>query len=114
MYPLENGYVFQKYYDNKWLDIYTTLREKGYYTSFMHPNTSTFWNREEVYKTGYHIDEYNDINKFPNIETAGGFYSDEGFFEEAVKIMNTYEKKFCTTLVSVTPKLVTPKTPNKI
>lgn len=102
MYPLENGYVFQKYYDNKWLDIYTTLKQSGYYTSFMHPNTSTFWNREEVYNTGYHIDEYNDINRFPNIETAGGFYSDEGFFEEAVNIMNSYEGKFCTTLVSVT------------
>lgn len=102
MYPLENGYVFQKYYNNTWLDIYTTLRQQGYYTSFMHPNTSTFWNREEVYKTGYQIDEYHDIHSFPNIEQAGDFYSDEGFYEEAVKIMNTYDRKFCTTLVSVT------------
>ncbi len=102
MYPLENGYVFQKYYNNTWLDIYSTLKNKGYYTSFMHPNNSTYWNREEVYKNGYHIDEYNDINKFENIEVAGEFYSDEGFFEEAVNIMNTYENNFCTTLVSVT------------
>ena len=102
MYPLENGYVFQKYYGNTWLDIYTTLRNEGYYTSFMHPNTSTFWNREQVYNIGYNIDEYNDINRFANIESAGEFYSDEGFFEEAVKIMNSYEGKFCATLVSVT------------
>ncbi len=102
MYPLENGYVFQKYYNNTWLDIYSTLRENGYYTSFMHPNTSTFWNREEVYNTGYQVDEYNDINSFQNIEQAGEFYSDEGFLEEAVQIMNSYEGKFCTTLVSVT------------
>ncbi len=102
LYPLENGYVFQKYYNNTWFDIYTSLRENGYYTSFMHPNTSTFWNREEVYKTGYHIDEYDDINQFPNIEDAGEFYSDEGFLEEAVKKMELYQGKFCTTLVSVT------------
>lgn len=102
LYPLENGYVFQKYFNNEWLDIYTVLKEQGYYTSFMHPNTSTFWNREEVYNTGYKIDEYNDIRSFPNIEQAGEFYSDEGFFEEAVKIMDSYEGKFCTTLVSVT------------
>ncbi len=102
MYPLENGYVFQKYYNNTWFDIYTTLRDNGYYTSFMHPNTSTFWNREEVYKKGYHIDEYHDINQFPNIEYAGEFYSDEGFLREAVKKMNLYQGKFCTTLVSVT------------
>lgn len=68
----------------------------------MHPNTSTFWNRDEVYHTGYHIDEYNDINSFPNIERAGEFYSDEGFLEEAVNKMKGYEGKFCTTLVSVT------------
>ena len=103
MYPLENGYVFQKYYNNTWLDIYSTLKnKKGYYTSFVHPNSSTFWNRGEVYNTGYHIDEYDDISRFHDIETAGKFYSDEGFLEEAVNIMNTYEGKFCTTLVSVT------------
>ena len=102
LYPLENGYVFQKYYNNDWEDIYTVLRENGYYTSFMHPNTSTFWNRDEVYNKGYKIDEYNDIRSFPEIEQAGEFYSDEGFFEEAVKIMASYEGKFCTTLVSVT------------
>ena len=102
LYPLENGYVFQKYYANTWNDIYTTLRNEGYYTSFMHPNSSTYWNRDAVYHQGYHIDEYYDITKFPNIENAGGFYSDEGFFEEAVNIMNSYEGNFCTTLVSVT------------
>ncbi len=102
MYPLENGYIFQKYYNNTWLDIYTTLKKEGYYTSFMHPNSSTFWNRDEVYHMGYHIDEYNDINQFPNIEIAGEFYSDEGFFKQAVNKMNKYEGNFCTTLVSVT------------
>ncbi len=102
LYPLENGYVFQKYYSNTWQDIYSTLKEEGYYTSFMHPNTSTFWNREEMYKNGYKVDEYNDIESFPDIESAGEFYSDEGFFEEAVQIMSGYEGKFCTTLVSVT------------
>ena len=74
----------------------------GYYTSFMHPNTSTFWNRDEVYHMGYHIDEYNDIDSFPDIEKSGEFYSDEGFLEEAVNKMSAYEGKFCTTLVSVT------------
>ena len=46
----------------------------------MHPNTSTFWNREAVYNEGYNIDEYDDITMFPDIERAGEFYSDEGFF----------------------------------
>lgn len=102
MYPLENGYVFQKYFNNNWLDIYTTLREHGYHTSFMHPYTSEYWNRDSVYKSGYNIDEYSTISSFPNIEKAGGFYSDEGFFDEAVDIIDSYEGNFCTTLVTVT------------
>lgn len=102
MYPLENGYVFQKYYENNWRDIYNILKEEQYYTSFMHPNDSTFWNRDAVYNFGYKIDEYNDIKTFEGIETAGEFYSDEGFFEKAVEIMDSYEEKFCSTLVSVT------------
>ena len=102
LYPLENGYAFQKYATNDWNDIYSTLRSKGYYTSFMHPNVSTFWNREEVYKTGYKVDEYDDINAFSNIESAGEFYSDEGFFLEGVKKMKGYHGKFCTTMVSIT------------
>ena len=102
MYPLENGYVFQKYYGNTWYDIYSTLKNAGYYTSFMHLNTSTFWNREAVYNEGYNIDEYDDITMFPDIERAGEFYSDEGFLDEAVNIMSNYEGNFCTTLVTVT------------
>lgn len=102
MYPLENGYVFQKHYGNTWYDIYSTLKNAGYYTSFMHPNTSTFWNREAVYNEGYNIDEYDDITMFPDIERAGEFYSDEGFLDEAVNIMSNYEGNFCTTFVTVT------------
>ncbi len=102
MYPLENGYVFQKYYNNNWLDIYTTLRNYGYHTSFMHPNTGKYWNRDEVYNYGYNIDEYHTISSFSNIEKAGEFYSDESFFDEAINIIDSYEGKFCTTLITVT------------
>lgn len=102
LYPLENGQVFQKYYNNTWSDIYSILKNNNYYTSFMHPNTSTFWNREAVYNTGYEIDEYDDILAFDDIENAGEFYSDEGFLLSAIDIMNSYDKKFITTLVSVT------------
>ena len=28
MFPLENGRVFQKYYDNDWNDMYTLLKNK--------------------------------------------------------------------------------------
>lgn len=95
MYPLENGRVFQKYFSNKWFDMYSQLKENGYYTSFMHPNVNTFWNRYLVYNTGYKIDEYNDISHFDsNGEMAGEFFSDEQFLTQAVYKMESYEKPF--------------------
>lgn len=95
MYPLENGRAFQKYYENKWSDLYSTLRENGYYTSFMHPNVNTFWNRYVVYNSGYKINEYNDITKFNNNgEMAGEFFSDEQFFSQAVDKMQNYDNPF--------------------
>ncbi len=95
MYPLENGRVFQKYFSNKWDDIYSELKENGYYTSFMHPNVNTFWNRYLVYNTGYKIDEYNDISKFnSNGEMAGEFFSDEQFLTQAVYKMTDYKEPF--------------------
>ena len=95
MYPLENGRVFQKYFSNKWNDIYSELKENGYYTSFMHPNVNTFWNRYLVYNTGYKIDEYNDISMFnSNDEMAGEFFSDEQFLTQAVYKMTDYKEPF--------------------
>lgn len=103
LYPLENGRVFQKYYNNQWDDLYSILKENGYSTSFMHPNVSTFWNRYAVYNKGYHIDEYNDISQFiEKGEFAGEFFSDENFLEQSVEILKTYSQPFCTMLVSVT------------
>ena len=102
LFPLENGMVFQRYYDNEWYDIFSEVKSEGYYTSFMHPNVSDFWNRYAVYNKGYKIDEYNDITQFDNNgEWAGGFFSDEQFFIQAAQKMADYEEPFCSLLVSV-------------
>lgn len=103
MFPLENGRVFQKYYNNKWFDLFSQLEDNGYYTSFMHPNVSDFWNRYHMYSLGYKVNEYNDISKFDsNGEMAGEFFSDEQFFSQSVEKTAEYKEPFCTMLVSVT------------
>lgn len=102
MYPLENGMAFQKYFANNWYDIYQDLKAEGYYTSFMHPNVSTFWNRYEVYHKGYKIQEYNDIDQFDsNGQMAGEFFSDEQFLVQSVEKMKEYQQPFASMLVSV-------------
>lgn len=102
MYPLENGRVYEKYFKNKYDDIYSTLKENGYYISAMHANINTFWNRHIMYLENYSVDEYNDDTKFNSYgETAGGWFPDEHFFTQAVDMMSKYEEPFCSMLISV-------------
>lgn len=101
-YPLENGRVYQKYFKNTWDSLYSDLKKEGYYTSFMHPNVNTFWNRYLIYNNNYGINEYNDISKFDSHgEMAGEFFSDEQFFVQAVEKMSTYDKPFSTMMVAI-------------
>ena len=101
-YPLENGRVYQKYFKNTWDSLYTDLNKQGYYTSFMHPNVNTFWNRYLIYNNNYGINEYNDISQFDSKgEMAGEFFSDEQFFIQAVEKMSTYKLPFCTMMVAI-------------
>ena len=102
MYPLENGRVFQKYYHNDWQDIFSVLNNEGYYTSSMHPNVNTFWNRILVYKNSYKVDEYDDIDSFnTNGEMAGEFFSDEQFLLQAVDKIKNYNTPFLSMMISI-------------
>lgn len=102
LYPLENGRVFQKYFHNTWNDLYSILEQNGYYTSFMHPNVNTFWNRYLVYHKGYNIKEYNDISVYEDRgEMAGEFFSDEQFLVQSVPKLQSYENPFCAMLVTI-------------
>ena len=102
MYPLENGRVYQKYYHNDWLDLYSILQNQGYYTAAMHPNVNTFWNRILVYKNSYKVNEYDDIYNFnSNGEMAGEFFSDEQFLIQAVNKMNYFKEPFLCMMIAI-------------
>ena len=102
MYPLENGRVYQKYYHNDWQDFYSVLNKEGYYTSSMHPNVNTFWNRILVYKNSYKVDEFDDIYSFnANGEMAGEFFSDEQFLLQAVDKMQNFNNPFLCMMISI-------------
>ena len=103
MFPLENGRVFQKYYDNDWNDMYSLLKEEGYFSAVMHPNVNTYWNRFNVYNKGYKVDRYYDINDFEdNGDMAGEFFSDEQFYLQAIDKLKEIDGNYIATLIGVT------------
>ena len=102
LYPLENGRVFQKFYSNEWNDMYSLLKEEGYFSAVMHPNVNTYWNRFNVYNKGYKIDRYYDINDFEsNGDMAGEFFSDEQFYLQAIDKLKEIDGNYIATLIGI-------------
>ena len=102
-YPTENGEAFSKYYSNKYDDIYSSLKNNGYYNVYAHGNYPNFWNRKNVYsklpidKT-YFKDDFEDRS-----EMIRTYLADELLYRQMVDKMVEISKEntpFLTTLVA--------------
>jgi len=100
-YPMENGMSFSKYFLNTYDNIFKMFNNKKYYTSYMHGNVASFWNRGNVYSR-MNLDETVFIDKFEDTtEMISGYLSDQLFYKQAVeKIKQQQTEPFMTFLVS--------------
>ena len=99
-YPMENGMSFSKYFLNKYDNIFEMFNRKNYYTSYMHGNVASFWNRGNFYSrmnlnNAVFLDKFKDQS-----EMISGFLSDELFYRQAVEKMKNQDVPFMTFLVS--------------
>ena len=102
LYPLENGSVYQFYAGNTWKSMLNEPKDAGYFTSFMHANTKSFWNRYNVYTRSTKVDVFEDIESFlPMDEKTNHWLSDEKFYERAVPILEKYKEPYLTNIVAV-------------
>ena len=100
-YPMENGMSYSKYFLNTYDNIFKMFNNKKYYTSYMHGNVASFWNRGNVYSR-MNLDETVFIDKFEDTtEMISGYLSDQLFYKQAVeKIKQQQTEPFMTFLVS--------------
>lgn len=99
-YPMENGMSYSKYFLNKYDNIFETFNNKNYYTSYMHGNVGTFWNRENVYSR-MNIDEISFIDKFEDqSEMIAGFLADELLYKQGVQKIKEQETPFMNFIVA--------------
>ena len=100
MYPLENGLSFSKYYNVEYDDLFSIMTENDYYTSYIHGNVGSFWNRDKVY-TRFNIDEINFIEDFHDTsELIMGYLSDELLYKQTVEKLEKYEEPFFANILS--------------
>lgn len=99
-YPMENGMSYSKYFLNKYDNIFEMFNNKNYYTSYMHGNVGTFWNRENVYSR-MNIDEISFIDKFEDqSEMIAGFLADELLYKQGVQKIKEQETPFMNFIVA--------------
>lgn len=99
-YPMENGMSFSKYFLNTYDNIFEMFNSKDYYTSYMHGNVASFWNRGNVYSR-MNLNDTVFLDKFEDqSEIISGYLSDELFYKQAVEKMQNQDTPFMTFLVS--------------
>lgn len=103
LYPLSRGAVFFTHGQNEYNAMPEILNKKGYYTSVLHANNKSFWNRDQMYKSlgfdhfygeeAYEVTEENSI---------GWGLKDKPFFEQSIKYLQTMEQPFYTKFITLT------------
>ncbi|MCP3741407.1 LTA synthase family protein [Rossellomorea sp. BNER] len=103
LYPLNRGAVFFTHSGNEFESMTERLNENGYFTSTMHANNKSFWNRDIMYNaleyqrfysiTDYEVTEDNSVN---------WGMKDIPFFEQSVDHMKEMEQPFYTKMITLT------------
>ncbi|VEF47802.1 sulfatase [Bacillus freudenreichii] len=103
LYPLSRGAVFFTHSGNELNSLAQNLGERGYFTSAMHANNKSFWNRDIMYKAiGYdYFYSASDYEITPDISVGWGM-KDIPFFEQSVDLMKEMPKPFYTKMITLT------------
>jgi lipoteichoic acid synthase len=103
LYPLNRGAVFFTHSGNEFESMTEKLGENGYFTTAMHANNKSFWNRDIMYDSlgyerfyslpDYEVTEENSVN---------WGMKDMPFFEQSVEHMKEMPQPFSTKMITLT------------
>ncbi|GIN85486.1 lipoteichoic acid synthase-like YqgS [Heyndrickxia sporothermodurans] len=103
LYPLNRGAVFFTHASNKYNSLATKLNENGYYTSGMHANNKSFWNRDIMYKSlGYQKFYSSNSYTITDENSVGWGMKDIPFFQQSVDLMKEMPKPFYAKMITLT------------
>jgi lipoteichoic acid synthase len=103
LYPLGRGAVFFTHGSNEYTATPEIISEHGYYSSVLHANNKSFWNRDIMYESlGY--DKFFDIQSYEVEEenSIGWGLKDKEFFEQSVDLLNSQPQPFYSKLITLT------------
>ncbi|WYP27127.1 LTA synthase family protein [Alkalihalobacillus sp. FSL W8-0930] len=103
MFGRDSGSVFFTHGGNEYNALPELLSDKGMYSSVMHANNKSFWNRDIMYQSlGY--DQFFDVNSYEvNEENSVGWgLKDVDFFEQSIDLLQSQPKPFYTKFITLT------------
>ncbi|KUO60483.1 MAG: hypothetical protein APF84_06395 [Gracilibacter sp. BRH_c7a] len=104
IYPRPRGAISTGYTGVKYPSLPRLLQSKGYKAVTFHPNTATFWRRDNLYPC-LGFDSYFDESFYQNEDPVGRWgSSDEILFKKAVPILQEFAKqnqKFYASLITL-------------
>ena len=103
LYPLNRGAVFFTHSGNEFESMTEKLGEHGYYTTAMHANNKSFWNRDIMYDSlgyerFYSLPDY-DVTEENSVNWG---MKDIPFFEQSVQHMQEMPQPFSAKMITLT------------
>lgn len=103
LYPLGRGAVFFTHSGNEYQTLTDSLNDEGYFTSAMHANNKSFWNRDIMYENfGY--DRYYSLPDYTVGEgqSVNWGMKDIPFFQQSVEHMKEMDQPFFSKMLTLT------------
>ncbi|RFU66791.1 LTA synthase family protein [Peribacillus saganii] len=103
LYPLGRGAVFFTHSQNEYKALPEILGGQGYFTSVLHANNKSFWNRDIMYKSlGYQ--RFYDINDFNVTEenSVNWGMKDKDFFDQSLQHLTEMPQPFYAKFITLT------------
>ncbi|KHF42060.1 hypothetical protein LQ50_01885 [Halalkalibacter okhensis] len=103
LFGRESGSVFFTHAGNEYNSLPEIVNEQGYYSTVMHANNKSFWNRDMMYlQFGY--DKFFDIASYTvNEENSIGWgLKDVDFFEQSIDLLKSQPEPYYTKLITLT------------
>ncbi|MDC3413395.1 LTA synthase family protein [Aquibacillus sp. 3ASR75-11] len=103
LYPLPSGAVFFTNAQNEYNAMPEILGDYGYYSSVLHANNKSFWNRDIMYKNlGYDYFYGEEAFEVTEENSIGWGLKDKPLFEQSMKYLQSMEQPFYTKFITLT------------
>ncbi|OCS90658.1 LTA synthase family protein [Caryophanon latum] len=103
LFGLGRGAVFFTHGGNTYNSMSEKLRNNGYFTSVMHANSKSFWNRDMIYQS-FNIEKFYDVESYnvTDDNAVNWGLKDKPFFEQSVELMKQMPQPFATRMITLT------------